>query len=201
MKQNYVTATYVFRRVLQKREINQMLAPPPPVQRSVCIGVYRSIGQYRHTKHQKSLTSLNMTRHLLCVYFRQRTAHCLCERNLGLEYRDSCHSGVLAIGFKDVIDFLCFERRWRPVGRCTNQLHPFASICIPSHMRSHYFRQMSQRIFTPSSNLLTVTACAILIGPFTAICLVPCHSHCQCIRHTASIDLLCTISVASGRGK
>jgi len=30
---------------------------------------YRTIGRYRRLKHRKSLTSSNMTHHLLCAYF------------------------------------------------------------------------------------------------------------------------------------
>ena len=45
---------------------------------------YRPIGRYRRTKHKKPMTFLNVTRHLLCIYFPLRTAHCLCKRNYGL---------------------------------------------------------------------------------------------------------------------
>ena len=46
--------------------------------------MHRPIGRYRRSKHSKSLTSFNTTRHLLCDYFQLRTAHCLCNRNCRL---------------------------------------------------------------------------------------------------------------------
>ena len=50
------------------------------------LAVYRPIGRYRCSKHRKSPAPLNMTRHLLYVYFRLRADHCLYKRNqvLGL---------------------------------------------------------------------------------------------------------------------
>jgi len=47
--------------------------------------MHRPIGSYRHSEHSKSLTSFNMARHLLHVYFRLQTAHCMCGINQGLE--------------------------------------------------------------------------------------------------------------------
>ena len=40
------------------------------------IRMHRPIGRYRRSKHRKSLTFLNITRHLLYVYFRLRAAQC-----------------------------------------------------------------------------------------------------------------------------
>jgi len=45
---------------------------------------YRPIGlsaASRRSKHTKSMTPLNIARHLLYVYFRLRTMHCLRKRN------------------------------------------------------------------------------------------------------------------------
>jgi len=50
--------------------------------------MYRAIGRYRRPVHTKSLTSLNMTRHLLYAYFRLRTAIIVCAKNEGLEFEE-----------------------------------------------------------------------------------------------------------------
>jgi len=46
--------------------------------------------------------------HLLYIHFRLRTAHCLSKRNYGMGLR---LVASVAYWFKDVVDFLCFERR------------------------------------------------------------------------------------------
>jgi len=62
------------------------------------------------------MTSLNMTPFVVRLF---PVASCaLLGLGIGLEYRRvsvrfrvSCHRDVSATSFKDVIDFLCFERR------------------------------------------------------------------------------------------
>ena len=73
--------------------------------------MHRPIGSYRHSEHSKSLTSFNMARHLLHVYFRLQTAHCLCGINQGLELglvvaAAACRPLVLRMPL-----ISCFERR------------------------------------------------------------------------------------------
>ena len=73
--------------------------------------MHRSIGRYRRLKHRKSTTSLNMTRHSLYVYPG-------CERRIvRKKFRVNVRVAVVVAAanptnsFKDVMDFLCFERR------------------------------------------------------------------------------------------
>jgi len=77
--------------------------------------VYRPIGRYRRSKRRKSLTPLNVTRHLLCVHFRLLTARSVQKKSVfGVRVsrvRVSSRSCVLATSFKDAIDFVCLERR------------------------------------------------------------------------------------------
>jgi len=52
--------------------------------------MHRPIGRYLRSKPRRSPTLLNVTSHLLCVYFRLRTAHRLCKNDyleLGLLLR------------------------------------------------------------------------------------------------------------------
>jgi len=86
-----------------------LIRPNPDAVRWLMAGVlfrckmHRPIGRYRRPKRRKSLTCLNTTRHLLCVYFRLRTAHWSCKR---------CESwGVRSLVLKNVFDFLSLERR------------------------------------------------------------------------------------------
>jgi len=46
--------------------------------------LYRPIGRYRRSKLKNSLSSVNVICHLLDIYTRLRTAHCLRQRNWGL---------------------------------------------------------------------------------------------------------------------
>jgi len=92
---------------------------------------YRSIGRYRCSTHRKSLTRSNITRYLLytCVYFRLRTAHCLCKLGFRVDVRVSvsCRSGVLATSFKDAIDLLktvyFLQPVVQPAGRIVLNIH------------------------------------------------------------------------------
>ena len=73
--------------------------------------MHRPISSYRHSEHSKSLTSFNMARHLLHVYFRLQTAHCMCGINQGLELglvvaAAACRPLVLRMPL-----ISCFERR------------------------------------------------------------------------------------------
>lgn len=76
--------------------------------RAINATVYRLIGRYRRLSHMKSL---NMTRHSLYVYPG-------CERRIvRKKFRVNVRVTVVVAAanptnsFKDVMDFLCFERR------------------------------------------------------------------------------------------
>ena len=63
-------------------------------------GMYRPIGRYRRSQHEKSLTSLHTTRRLLYVYLRLRMAHCLC-RNWWEQGR--CLEFVVAAAYQPLV--------------------------------------------------------------------------------------------------
>ena len=89
------------------------------------------------------MASLNMTRYLLYVYFWSRTADCLCKRHWIQCWRQgqlSQQRSVSAVRFKDLIDYLCFERRQLPISRCINWLH--TSQQTLAQPRSHHLNSI-----------------------------------------------------------
>ena len=71
--------------------------PPPP--RTVWLikaSAYRLIGCYRHSKHKKSLASLNVICCISPIYFRLRTA--FVQKKLGFRVRASCGTSQPRIG-------------------------------------------------------------------------------------------------------
>ena len=86
--------------------------------------MHRPIGRCRRSEHRRSLTSLNMSV-FCCTFISGCERRIICVKLVKIRVwtirvRVGCRSGVSATSSTDAIDFLCFERRWRPIRRYTD---------------------------------------------------------------------------------